>query len=242
MKKETYWSRFSNDFEERNNYVVGKSDIELLLKKVSTLKNLKHVLELGCGNGTYSKVLAESSDSLLATDLSEEMIEASKKRLKTYTNIKVEKADCFNLPYPDDHFDTVFMANLIHIIPNPENAVRECKRVLKKDGSLIIASYTQKGMKLRHKLGLIYRYVKTYGKPPRGGRSFGLNDACNLLSSCGFSIVESELTGKKSKALFIQAQVPGNFSVSTRKKVNIKKKERAARPENEVSNQQKTKI
>ncbi|MGE4587624.1 MAG: class I SAM-dependent methyltransferase [Mangrovibacterium sp.] len=229
-QKEIYWSRFANDFEERNNYVVGKSDVELVLNKVASLKKMKNVLELGCGNGTYSKVLAKKADSILATDLSDEMAEASKKRLKTYANIKVEKADCFNLPYPDNHFDTVFMANLIHIIPNPENAVRECKRVLKKEGSLIVISYTQKGMKLRHKLGMGYRYLKTYGKPPRGGRNLGLNDACNLLSSCGFSITESELTGKKSKALFIQAQVPGNFSVSRREKVNIKKKKRAVNP------------
>jgi len=59
-QKETYWSRFAADFEERNYYVVGKADVELILNKVASLKNLRNVLELGCGNGTYTKVLAKN--------------------------------------------------------------------------------------------------------------------------------------------------------------------------------------
>ncbi|MFV0267130.1 MAG: class I SAM-dependent methyltransferase [Draconibacterium sp.] len=205
-QKETYWSRFAADFEERNYYVVGKSDVELILNKVASLKNLKNVLELGCGNGTYSKVLAKNADSLLATDLSEEMVEASKSRLKTFVNIRVEKADCFNLPYSSNSFDTVFMANLIHIIPRPEDAIRECERVLKKGGRLIIISYTQKGMKFRYKIGLIYRYLKTYGKSPKGGRNFGLEDAISLFKIDEFKVTDAELIGEKSKALFVKGQ------------------------------------
>lgn len=204
-KKEKYWSRFANDFEERNNYVVGKSDVGLILKKIATLRNLGNVLELGCGNGTFSKVLANNSGSLLATDLSDEMVKVSKNQLKTFSNTRVEKADCFNLLFPDNSFDTVFMANLIHIISKPENAIKECKRVLKKNGSLIVISYTQKGMKFRYKIGLIYRYLKTYGKPPKGGKNFGLEDATSLLKNYKFEITDAELIGKKSKALFTKA-------------------------------------
>ena len=204
-KKETYWSHFANDFEERNYYVVGKSDVELTLNKVASLKNLKNVLELGCGNGTYSKIVAENANSLLSTDFSEEMVEVSKKRLERYPNIKVEKADCLDLSYTENNFDTIFMANLIHIISNPEMAIQECKRVLKRKGTLIIMSYTQKGMKTRHKIGMIYRYLKTYGKPPTGGKNFGLNEAVELLLGNGFHIIESELIGKKVKAFFIRA-------------------------------------
>ena len=204
-QKENYWSRFADDFEERNNYVVGKADVDLILKKVAAVEKPGNVLELGCGNGTFSKVLAKNSDSLLATDLSDEMVEVSKDRLKALNNIKVEKANCFDLSYFDNSFDTVFMANLIHIIPNPGNAIKECKRVLRKGGSLIVISYTQKGMKFRYKIGLIYRYLKTYGNPPKGGRNFGLEDAIILLKSYKFTIMEAELIGKKSKAFFIKA-------------------------------------
>ncbi len=206
-QKITNWSRFANDFEERNNYVVGKTDVDLILTKVAALEKLGNVLELGCGNGTYSKVLAKNADYVLATDISDEMVEASKKRLKTYANVKVEKADCFHLSYPSNSFDTVFMANLIHIIPCPGNAILECRRVLKNGGLLIVTSYTQKGMKFRHKIGMVYRYLKSYGKPPKGGRNFGLMEATSLIQLSGLNVVDYELIGKKTKAFFVKATV-----------------------------------
>lgn len=203
-QKETYWSHFADDFEERNYYVIGRSDVERILNKVSSLRNLKNVLELGCGNGTYSKQLVKNADTLLSTDFSDEMVEASKLRLRDYPKTKVEKANCFDLSYPDNSFDTVFMANLIHIIPNPHKALQECKRVLKKGGCLIVISYSQKGMKFHHKIGMVYRYLKTYGKPPPGGHNYGQKEARELIEKQGFSCAESELIGEKSKAFFIK--------------------------------------
>ena len=41
MEKEKYWSRFADDFEELNNYVVGKSDMDVILNKLSKQKDLK---------------------------------------------------------------------------------------------------------------------------------------------------------------------------------------------------------
>ena len=208
MEKEKYWSRFADDFEERNNYVVGKSDMTIILNELSKQKGIKNTLELGCGNGTYSKVLAKEADNLLATDFSEEMINAAKSRLKSITNIKVENANCFNLPYPDDSFDTVFMANLLHIIPEPEKAVIESKRVLKKSGRIIVIDFTPEGMTFFNKLGLVYRYLKTYGKPSseRQGQNLTVKKIREMLESNSFKIEEAKLIGNKVKAVFIIAK------------------------------------
>jgi len=153
----------------------------------------------------YSKILTKNANSLLATDFSDEMVQVAKKRLESYDNVSVEKANCFDLSYPDAHFDTVFMANLIHVIPKPWDAIMESKRVLKKGGRLTVISYTRKGMTLGHEIGMIYRYIRTYGKPPRGGKNIGIADAIGLIQSYGFTIVDSGLIGKKSKAIFINA-------------------------------------
>ena len=209
MEKETYWSRFANDFEELNNYVVGKSDMEVILNKLSKQKDLKNTLELGCGNGTYSKVLAKEADKLLATDFSDEMVNAAKTRLNSISNIKVENANCFNLPYPDNNFDTVFMANLLHIIPEPGKAVIESKRVLKKSGGrIIVIDFTPEGMTFFNKLGLVNRYLKTYGKPPskRQGQNLTVKKIREMLEHNGFKIEEAKLIGNKVKAVFIIAK------------------------------------
>ena len=38
MEKEVYWSRFADDFEEKSNYVVGKADVEIILKRLAEQK------------------------------------------------------------------------------------------------------------------------------------------------------------------------------------------------------------
>lgn len=130
--RETYWSQFAADFEEKNNYVVGLENLQLMYDQLGTIKDLGYTLELGCGNGTYSKVIRPNLTSLIATDYSEEMLEVAKRNLSDHSNITVQKENCFALSFNDDSFDTLFMANLLHIIPTPELALKEAYRVLKK--------------------------------------------------------------------------------------------------------------
>lgn len=203
--KETYWSKFATDFEERNNYVIGKVDLQVMQDKLSEQKDLKNTLELGCGDGIFSKNIAKNASQLLATDFSYEMVNASKVRLKSIPNITVRRANCFDLPNLDSSFNTIFMANLLHIIPFPEKAIEEAKRVLRKDGRLIIMSYTTDSMKIPHIIGMTYRYLKTYGMPSPTAKQVSLTEACNILLKSGFSIIQSELIGSKMKAIFIIA-------------------------------------
>ena len=205
MEKETYWSKFANDFEERTNYVVGKNDMELIETFLSKQKALGRTLEVGCGNGTYSKILILEAENLTATDFSDEMVAVAKERLKGVENVRVEKANCFNLSYPDSSFNTVFMANLLHIIREPEKAVAEGKRVLKKNGKLIVISFTTEGMTFFNRLGMIYRYLKTYGKPSPTAQTLTVQKTRDMVKNCGFEIEEAKLIGNKSKAIFIIA-------------------------------------
>jgi len=207
MEKETYWSKFADDLEERTNYVVGKNDIEIIKTVLAEQKNLGKTLELGCGNGTYSKILIREADYLTATDFSDEMVAVSKNRLKGIENISIEKANCFNLSYPDSSFDTVFMANLLHIIPEPEKAVAEAKKVLSKNGKLIVISFTTEGMTFFSRLGMVYRYLKTYGKPPPAAQTLTVRKTRKMSEESGFKIEEAKLVGNKSKAIFLRAVV-----------------------------------
>jgi ubiquinone/menaquinone biosynthesis C-methylase UbiE len=187
-EKETYWSKFADDLEERTNYVVGKNDIEIIESFLSKQKALGKTLEVGCGNGTYSKILIREAEHLIATDYSDEMVAVTKERLKGMGNISVEKANCFSLSYPDSSFNTVFMANLLHIIPEPEKAVAEGKRVLKTNGRLIVISFTTEGLTFLSKLGMVYRYLKTYGKPSPTAQTLTVQKTRNMVINCGFKL------------------------------------------------------
>lgn len=53
--------------------------------------------------------------------------------------------DMFNLPYADKSFDVVIVSNALHIVPEPEKALREIRRVLRDDGVLIAPTFTHLG-------------------------------------------------------------------------------------------------
>ena len=48
----------------------------------------------------------------------------------------------FRLPYADKSFDVVIVSNALHIVPQPEKALAEIRRVLKDDGVLIAPTFT----------------------------------------------------------------------------------------------------
>ncbi len=201
---ENSWEKFAQNFEDLNNYVIGLEDMELIKSKIATYKNLENVLELACGNGTYSKILLTNASHLTATDLSEEMVKVTKNRLKDAKNVKVEVADSMQLPYENGSFDSVFMANLLHIVPDYEKIVEETYRVLKPNGKIYVLDFTSEGMTFLNKMKMIYRYLKTYGKPSSSAKKpkFSPNDMKELLESKNFNIHELELLGNKSKAVF----------------------------------------
>ena len=49
--KETYWSQFAEEYEEKQSYVAGKEVISLAKAEILKEINLGRVLELGCGTG-----------------------------------------------------------------------------------------------------------------------------------------------------------------------------------------------
>ena len=202
MEKEIYWSRFAADFEERNTYVVGSGDMDRVNQAVASQENLGNVLEFGCGNGTYSKLMAPQADHIRATDFSDEMVAETRKRLKNLENVTVEKQNCFETTYEENQFDTVVMINLLHIIPTPRLALKEAKRVLKPGGRMIILSFTTKGMGFWDKLFMFYRYLKTYGKPPESAEHLSPKSVRDLLLRTGFAVDQVSLLGTRSKAVW----------------------------------------
>lgn len=141
-KKEEYWSKFANTFDEEQKYIVGWTTQQTMLERLSGESDLGELIELGCGAGFYTKVLAANANHITATDLSDEMLTVAKEQLKDCQNVAVEKADCEKTDFPDGKFDSVFMANLVHVIENPSITLQESYRILKDGGLLLIVDYT----------------------------------------------------------------------------------------------------
>lgn len=101
----------------------------------------KTVLELAAGTGLIAKNIVGEARHIEATDVSPEMI-AEAKRDNHWKKLHFSVQDMFHLPYADGSFDVVIAANALHIVPEPEKALGEIRRVLKDDGVLIAPTFT----------------------------------------------------------------------------------------------------
>lgn len=117
-----------------------KSIYETLYQNIGEAVEGKKVLELATGPGMIAKHIASSAKSVVATDFSPKMIEEAKKGVVPQ-NVTFEVADATSLPYADKSFDLAVIANALHIIPDPQKALAQIKRVLKDDGLLIAPNF-----------------------------------------------------------------------------------------------------
>ena len=102
----------------------------------------RDVLEIATGPGLLAKHVAPAARTMLATDYSDGMIAQAKKG-DCPANLRFEVADATKLPYTDNSFDAVLIANALHIIPEPEKALREIDRVLRPGGILIAPNFVE---------------------------------------------------------------------------------------------------
>ena len=104
----------------------------------------KTVLELATGTGLIAKHIVNAAAHIEATDASAEMI-AEAKRDNRSAKLYFSVQDMFCLPYANQSFDVVIVSNALHIVPQPEKALAEIRRVLKDGGVLIAPTFTHAG-------------------------------------------------------------------------------------------------
>ena len=117
-----------------------KSIYDYLYRRIGEVAKGKDVLELATGPGMIARHIAPLANHVVATDFAPKMIETARKT-KNPENVRFEVADATSLRFMDKSFDVVVIANALHIIPNPEKALAEIRRVLKEDGVLIAPNF-----------------------------------------------------------------------------------------------------
>jgi ubiquinone/menaquinone biosynthesis C-methylase UbiE len=133
-------------------YVHGYENNEniRLQDQASTLVDLLHsdtsypagsrVLEIGCGVGAQTIILARNSPCARVTsvDISESYLTQAKKRVTDagLNNVEFHQADIFNLPFKAGSFDHVFVCFVLEHLPQPLKALEIFKNLLKTGGTI----------------------------------------------------------------------------------------------------------
>lgn len=136
--KKSVWDIFAPIYERAMK--SQKHIYDFMYAEISSAVKGKSVLELATGPGMIARHIAPSARAVIATDFSPKMIETAQKKTAA-ENVSFELADATDLRFSDKSFDAVIIANALHVMPNPEKALSEIKRVLKDDGLLIAPNF-----------------------------------------------------------------------------------------------------
>lgn len=117
------------------------------------------VLECAAGTGILTAAAAEKAESVVCTDLSLPMLEKARKKCADmgFDNVSFEERDIYNMPDKDETYDAVVAGNVLHLLDEPERAVKELARVTKKGGKLILPTFLNADKDFSTSLLKIYR-------------------------------------------------------------------------------------
>jgi SAM-dependent methyltransferase len=135
-------------------YVHGYTarEQERLVDQATTLAGILHadtvypagsrVLEAGCGVGAQTVILARNSPGAAFTsiDLSEDSLRAAAERAASegISNVEFLPGDIFHLRFEEERFDHVFLCFVLEHLPDPVEALRRLRRVLKRGGTITV--------------------------------------------------------------------------------------------------------
>ncbi|WP_302080933.1 class I SAM-dependent methyltransferase [Salinibaculum rarum] len=94
----------------------------------------KDVLEIACGTGRFTAMLAEEGADVVGLDISGPMLRQGREKaieLGVNDHMELLRGDAGRLPFPDNHFDTVLAMRFFHLADTPRDFLREMRRVSK---------------------------------------------------------------------------------------------------------------
>lgn len=107
-----------------------------LLIETTRLTSESRALEVGCGPGHITKMMADTGAKVTGVDLAPGMINVAR---ELYPGIEFKVADAEQLPFDTHTFDVVLVNFSIHHFARPAKACAEIRRVLKPGGRFVFA-------------------------------------------------------------------------------------------------------
>jgi 2-polyprenyl-3-methyl-5-hydroxy-6-metoxy-1,4-benzoquinol methylase len=137
------------------------------------------VLDVGCGDGSWLASLKNLGWKVEGTDFDPEAVRVASQR-----GLNVHVGGLEDQGYPPNSFDAITLSHVIEHVPDPEGTIRECVRLLKPGGRLVL--FTPNASSLCHQF---FRQDWRGLEPPRHLHVFSFNSMRTLLDRVGFQEV-----------------------------------------------------
>ncbi|AEF96951.1 class I SAM-dependent methyltransferase [Methanotorris igneus] len=143
------WNEHAKNYDKIPAHGVNSEKDKKVVKNAlkEILKRKMKILDVGCGTGFLSLILAELGHEVVGIDLSEGMLNKAREKAKNLgLDIEFMVGDAENLPFEDNTFDAIVERHILWTLPNPKKAIKEWMRVLKDGGKIILIESESRGV------------------------------------------------------------------------------------------------
>lgn len=186
-------NRIYDDYASSYGFDVS-SNLSARLKYDLVLKYIRpdnDVLDVGCANGLYLRLLAPKCRHIVGIDINQPMLDAARATLAQdgITNASLEQRSAADLGFADARFDLVYSFSTLTLVPDLEGALREIHRVLRPGGIALM------DMAGRWNLSYLYwnMFYRRHGH--FGQHAAGYRKSVAQLETLGLKVVECHALG-----------------------------------------------
>jgi ubiquinone/menaquinone biosynthesis C-methylase UbiE len=165
----------------RGGRLIDRREKRAVLEALSPIED-RQVLEIACGTGRFTVMLAERGADVVGLDISSAMLSQGREKARAADvadRIEFLRGDAARLPFPDDHFDTVFAMRFFHLADTPAKFLAEMSRV--SAGGVFFDTFNDRSTRVLYNRLL-----------PMGSRLYGRREVHRLLEDAGLSLVDDQ--------------------------------------------------
>ncbi|MFB1063567.1 SAM-dependent methyltransferase [Natrinema sp. CBA1119] len=165
----------------RGGQLIDRREKAAVLESIMPVED-KKVLEIACGTGRFTVMLAHQGADVVGLDISAAMLQQGRRKARNADiagTLEFLRGDAGRLPFPDDHFDTVIAMRFFHLADDPEAFLAEMRRVSRDQ--IVFDTFN------RFSSRSIYNWAL-----PMGSRLYSKSEVAVLLAKTDLTLVDVE--------------------------------------------------
>ncbi|SER53395.1 class I SAM-dependent methyltransferase [Natrinema salaciae] len=165
----------------RGGQLIDRREKEAVLEAIMPVEDRK-VLEIACGTGRFTVMLAHQGADVVGLDISAAMLQQGRRKARNADvtgTLDFLRGDAGRLPFPDDHFDTVVAMRFFHLADDPQAFLQEMRRVSRDQ--IVFDTFN------RFSTRSVYNWAL-----PMGSRLYSKSEVAVLLAKTDLTLVDVE--------------------------------------------------